>query len=60
MSHYESDGAICDDGEIPKCSYCGATIFDTCISGIYCCEDNDCRAKLGYECLRGEFEHKED
>lgn len=65
MPHYESDGAIWEEGEIPKCSFCGTgadetTLFDTSVHDTYCCEEEDCRAQLGYMVFRGEIELKED
>jgi len=65
MGHYESDGCSWDEGEIPKCSYCGTSakdneIYETVISGVYCCLDKDCQMKLANECIVCEIEYVEE
>lgn len=46
---FESSGMIWNDGELPQCSFCDATIdevdslHETCFSGELVCDSDECR-----------------
>ena len=47
MGHYESEGNIWEEGDIPECSYCYRKadrhdIYETTVSGIFCCDNFSC------------------
>ena len=43
---FQGNGQIWDDGEIPKCSFCGKSVDETELNGTLfndnCCDDDDC------------------
>lgn len=52
MRHFESNGMLWNDGDIPQCTYCGkdfdevGTLHESPYSGELCCDDEDCRQVL--------------
>lgn len=43
MGHYESSGMSWEEGEIPKCEYCGnEAVWETGTSGVVICDKDKC------------------
>lgn len=57
MTHFESDGQIFDEGKIPMCYYCGdlLALWETIISGINVCDEDECRLSLASDCIVSEL-----
>ena len=60
---FEGDGQIWDDGDIPKCDFCGKTADETTIHETVfndnCCGDADCISRLGQQALKEPIEEVE-
>ena len=61
---FRSTGMLWDDGEIPCCSFCNATIdevnslHETCFSGGLVCDSDECRENFLGQVLTEEVQEE--